>query len=139
MDVEPDAAGEMPALVGEIVALWEACRLTRPWNDPVADLRLAARGPDSTVLLGRIAGRLAASVMVGHDGHRGSVYYVAVAPDAQGGGAGRAMMAAAEEWLKARNVPKLNLMVRRENVAVKEFYAALGYGEEDVMVLSKRF
>lgn len=89
--------------------------------------------------MGRVDGRIVASVMVGHDGHRGAVYYLAVAPDQQGTGAGRAMMTAAEDWLRARGVPKLNVMVRRENLAVTRFYAALGYGEDDVVVLSKRF
>ena len=32
------------------VALWEACGLTRPWNDADADFRLALDGPSSTVL-----------------------------------------------------------------------------------------
>jgi hypothetical protein len=33
------------------------------------------------VLLGRNDGALVASVLVGHDGHRGWVYYVTVDPD----------------------------------------------------------
>ncbi|UOM33540.1 GNAT family acetyltransferase [Acuticoccus sp. I52.16.1] len=138
--IEPLAAADLDTgeAVAQIVALWDACRLTRLWNDPVADLRLAVEGAASAVLVGRVGERLVATVMVGHDGHRGAVYYVAVAPEAQRDGTGRAMMAAAEAWLKARGVPKLNLMVRRENRAVAGFYAALGYAEEDVVVLSKR-
>ena len=138
--IEPLAAADLDTgeAVAQIVALWDACRLTRPWNDPVADLRLAVEGAASAVLVGRVGERLVATVMVGHDGHRGAVYYVAVASEAQRDGTGRAMMAAAEAWLKARGVPKLNLMVRRENRAVAGFYAALGYAEEDVVVLSKR-
>lgn len=135
----PTACDDHPALVAEIVALWELCGLTRPWNDPVADLRLAAAGPASAVLTGRVDGRLVATVMVGHDGHRGAVYYVAVDPAAQGSGYGRAIMAAAEAWLRERGVPKLNIMVRRENAEVRAFYDALGAGEDDVIVLSKRF
>lgn len=135
----PPESGEDPDIVAEVVALWRACGLTRPWNDPVADLRLAVAGPASTVLAGRQAGRLVATVMVGHDGHRGAVYYVAVDPAAQGRGHGRAIMAAAEAWLRERGVPKLNIMVRRENAKVRAFYDALGAGEDDVIVLSKRF
>ena len=58
-----------------VAALWESCGLTRPWNDPAADIALALAGPASTLLVGEVAGDapagLAASVMVGHDGHRG--------------------------------------------------------------------
>ena len=53
--------------------------LTRPWNDPNADIALALATPSSTVLAGRIDGRLVATAMVGSDGHRGWVYYLAVA------------------------------------------------------------
>lgn len=120
------------------VALWDETGLTRPWNDPAEDLRRALTGPASTVLAGSEAGSLLATVMVGHDGHRGWVYYLAVRPDARGRGHGRTMMRACEAWLVERGIPKLNLMVRGDNVAVQAFYASLGYGRDDVVVLSHR-
>jgi ribosomal protein S18 acetylase RimI-like enzyme len=120
------------------VALWDETGLTRPWNDPAEDLRRALTGPGSTVLAGSEAGSLLATVMVGHDGHRGWVYYLAVRPDARGRGHGRTMMRACEAWLVERGIPKLNLMVRGDNVAVQAFYASLGYGRDDVVVLSHR-
>ncbi|MDU6244393.1 MAG: GNAT family N-acetyltransferase, partial [Bradyrhizobium sp.] len=67
--------------VPAIIALWQRCGLTRPWNDPAADIALARRGDNATVLVGRVGGAIAASAMVGHDGHRGWVYYVSVDPD----------------------------------------------------------
>jgi ribosomal protein S18 acetylase RimI-like enzyme len=76
--------------------------------------------------------------MVGHDGHRGWVYYVAVAREAQGQGHGRAMMQACEAWLVERHVPKLNLMVRGENANARGFYRALDYDPRDVIVFSRR-
>ena len=63
-----------------LVALWDAAGLLRPWNDPRADIALARRGPHSTILVARQDGAIAGSVMVGHDGHRGWIYYLAVAP-----------------------------------------------------------
>ena len=71
-----------------------------------------------------------ASVMVGHDGHRGIVYYVATHPDYQRKGLGAAAMRAAENWLTQRGVWKLNLLVRAENDAVRSFYEKLGYEVE---------
>jgi hypothetical protein len=76
--------------------------------------------------------------MVGHDGHRGWVYYLAVRPGRRGRGHGRAMMRACETWLSARDVPKVNLMVRTGNDAVLAFYDAIGYGRDDVFVMSRR-
>jgi ribosomal protein S18 acetylase RimI-like enzyme len=120
------------------IALWHDAGLVVPWNDPRADLERALAGPSSTVLTGTLDGSLVATAIVGHDGHRGWVYYLAVAPSARGRGHGRAMMEAAERWLAERGVPKLNLMVRANNEAVIGFYAALGYGRDEVVVLSRR-
>lgn len=119
--------------VAAVVALWRRAGLTRPWNDPHADIALARRSAEATILVGREAdgGPIVAAVMVGNDGHRGTVYYLAVEPGRQGAGLGRAMMAAAEDWLKARGVWKLNLLVRADNEKVADFYRALGYDLEE--------
>jgi GNAT superfamily N-acetyltransferase len=89
--------------VTAIIALWQRCGLRRPWNDPAADIALARKVPNADVLAGRDAGRIVASVLVGHDGHRGWVYYLAVDPDRRHKGCGGAIMAAAEDWLRARH------------------------------------
>ncbi|WP_199555548.1 GNAT family acetyltransferase [Sandaracinobacteroides hominis] len=118
-------------------ALWEACGLTRPWNDPRADFDRAASA-DNAAVLGFCEGpALLGTVMVGEDGHRGWVYYLAVAPAARGAGLGAQLMAAAEAWLQERGLPKLNLMVRTENKAVIAFYTAQGYALSEVTVLQK--
>jgi ribosomal protein S18 acetylase RimI-like enzyme len=126
-----------PQDVAPVVALWHACGLTRPWNDPDADIARALAGPSSTLLAAWDDDMLCGTVMVGHDGHRGWVYYLAVPPDRRGEGIGRALMAAAEDWLVAQGAPKLNLMVRADNAAVKAFYERLGYGPSDVTVLQR--
>jgi len=130
----------LPASLQEAaVALWEECGLTRPWNDPRADLSRALSGPSSTVLAEvSPAGDLLGTAMVGHDGHRGWVYYLAVSPTARGMGLGRALMAACEDWVVARGMPKLMLMVRSTNTAVLGFYEQLGYVVEDTAVLGRR-
>ena len=66
--------------LASVVALWERCGLTRPWNDPEHDIDLARRSTNSTVLVARDHGEVVATVMTGFDGHRGWVYYLAVAP-----------------------------------------------------------
>jgi ribosomal protein S18 acetylase RimI-like enzyme len=127
-----------PERIDEAIALWHEVGLTRPWNDAPADLRRALHGPSSTILALVEEGSLLATAMVGHDGHRGWVYYLAVAPTAQRRGHGRAMMAACEAWLAERGVPKLNLMLRADNAAARGFYTALGYTPDEVIVLSHR-
>ena len=122
----------------EAVALWHEAGLTRPWNDPHADLALALRGPSSTVLAALDGERLAGTAMVGHDGHRGWVYYLAVARDARRRGVGRALMGAAEAWLREREIPALNLMVRSDNAEALGFYDRLGYETGSVVVRGRR-
>jgi hypothetical protein len=119
------------------VALWEEGGLLRPWNDPRADIRLALAGPSSTVLAARAEARLAATVMVGWDGHRGWIYYLAVARDLRRRGIGGLMVKAAEDWLAARSAPKLNLLVRAENGAVVGFYESLGYRRSEMILLQR--
>jgi ribosomal protein S18 acetylase RimI-like enzyme len=123
--------------VAAVIDLWQRCGLTRPWNDPAADIALARRGPNSTVLIGRDGGAIVATAMVGHDGHRGWVYYVAVDPDHRIKGHGRAIMSAAEEWLRQAGIAKLQLLVRRENAKAGAFYESIGYDEAEVVVFAK--
>lgn len=123
--------------VNAVVALWERCGLTRPWNDPAADIALARRGPNSTILLGREDDKIIASAMVGHEGHRGWVYYVAVDPDRRGQGLGRAIMNAAEDWLRQAGIAKLQLLVRQDNAKASAFYETIGYDEAAVTVFAK--
>ena len=127
-----------PADLEAVTTLWAEAGLTRPWNPPATDLRRALDGTTSTVLGAFRDGRLLGTVMVGHDGHRGWVYYLAVAVDERGTGLGRRLMAAAEAWLVERGAVKLQLMVRESNTAVTGFYDRLGYADADVRVLAKR-
>lgn len=124
----------------DAVALWHTAGLTRPWNDPVADLRRALAGPSSTVLAAvdePAGGTLVGTVMAGHDGHRGWLYYLAVEPTRRGEGLGRALVGAAEDWLRPW-VPKVQLMVRADNGVATAFYARLGYAPSEVSVLARR-
>jgi ribosomal protein S18 acetylase RimI-like enzyme len=127
----------MPADTAGVIELWRRCGLVRPWNDPEADIKLAQSGDNADVLIGREGDSIVASVLVGHDGHRGWVYYVSVDPDHQRKDYGRAIMAAAEDWLRARGIEKLQLMVRGDNTPVKAFYESIGFGEQDRIVYAK--
>ena len=123
--------------IADVIALWRRCGLTRPWNDPAADIALARRGENAAMLVGRDDSGIVASVLVGHDGHRGWVYYVAVDPDYRHKGYGRVIMDAAEHWLRLRGIEKLQLMVRPDNSQVQAFYQSLGYCEQERIIYAK--
>ncbi|MBA2401897.1 MAG: GNAT family acetyltransferase [Bradyrhizobium sp.] len=133
MDIAPIADSDIPG----VIALWQACGLTRPWNDPASDIALARRESNSTVLIGREGGAIVATAMVGHDGHRGWVYYVATDPDRRSRGYGCVIMNAAEDWLRAAGLAKVQLMVRRENAKAGAFYQSIGYAEAPTIVFAK--
>ena len=123
-----------------LVALWTACDLTRPWNPPDRDIALLRGSGHGEIFVAEReegAGALLGSVMVGHDGHRGWLYYLAVAPAARRRGLGRRLAARAEEWLTSRGVPKAMLLVRETNTAVTAFYERLGYAVEPRVLMTR--
>lgn len=121
-----------------VITLWQRCGLTRPWNDPAKDIAFARDKPASGILVGELDGKIVASVMVGHDGHRGTLYYVSVDPDEQGKGYGRQLMRHAEDWLKGQGVWKLNLLLRADNEKIRAFYEGLGYEVEPRLCMARR-
>lgn len=121
-----------------VSALWDACELTRPWNDHTRDIAFCRASPNAELLVGVDARAIVASVMVGHDGHRGAVYYVAVHPDHRHRGFGRTIMRQAEDWLCTRGVWKLNLMIRADNADVQAFYESIGYETEPRVAMTRR-
>jgi ribosomal protein S18 acetylase RimI-like enzyme len=121
-----------------VVALWRASDLVAGDKDPSADFQFARLGASSDVLVGvDEAGQVKASVMVGHDGHRGWLYYVAADPNARGQGLGRQIVKAAEEWLSDRGVSKAQLLVLTTNQTVVDFYDRLGFSVSPRIVMSK--
>jgi ribosomal protein S18 acetylase RimI-like enzyme len=123
--------------IADVIALWQRCGSTREWNDPAGDIALARKETNATVLVGRNDGAVVASVLVGHDGHRGWVYYVTVDPDHRYKAYGREIMTAAENWLRARGIQKLQLMVRGDNLQVRAFYESLGYYDQERVTFAK--
>lgn len=110
-----------------LVALWRACELTRSWNQPDRDLALMAKSPDAEVFVGESDDRLVVSCFVGHDGHRGWLYYLASDPALRGRGFGTRIVRRCEDWLAERGVPKCQVMIRENNLAAKRFYMRAGY------------
>ena len=134
MEIRPFRAADEAA----VIALWERCKLTRPWNDPKKDVSRKLGVQRELFLVGVEAGVIVAAVMAGYDGHRGSVNYLAVDPQHRRRGYGAALMRRVEEVLRERGCPKVNLAVRTANAEVIAFYRKLGYAPDDVVPLGKR-
>jgi ribosomal protein S18 acetylase RimI-like enzyme len=121
-----------------VIALWRACGLTRPWNDPRKDIARKLAVQRELFLVGEVGGIIIGSVMGGYDGHRGWVNYLAVHPDFQRRGYGEALMKYVEQRLLEIGCPKINLQVRTANTGVLDFYRRIGYAQDDVVGLGRR-
>lgn len=134
MQIRPFQPRDEPA----VIALWEQCGLTRPWNDPRKDIARKVAVQPELFLVGLVDGRIMATVMAGYEGHRGWVNYLAVAPEHRSRGFGQALMAEVERLLLERGCPKVCLLVRTSNTPVLEFYRSLGYAQDEAVSLGKR-
>jgi ribosomal protein S18 acetylase RimI-like enzyme len=133
MNIREFGDGDLAA----IIELWQECDLTRPWNPPERDIEFCRNSGHATLFVAEAEGRIVGSVMAGHDGHRGWIYYVAVDPSHRRDGLGRALMDRAESFLAAAGVPKVMLLIRETNTAVADFYGRLGYAPEPRVLMTK--
>ncbi len=121
-----------------VISLWERCDLLRPWNDARKDIQRKLNAQPEMFLVGALDDEIVATVMVGYEGHRGWINYLAVAPEHRRKGLGRAMMDEAEKVLRQAGCPKVNLQIRGTNTSAFEFYRRLGYQVDDVISLGRR-
>ena len=134
LDVRPFEAHDR---IG-VVDLWERCDLVRPWNHPHRDIDRKIEHADDLLLVATVGARVVGTVMVGYDGHRGWINYLAVDPDRQRQHLGARLMDEAERRLRAVGCAKVNLQIRRTNADVRSFYERLGYVDDDVVSMGKR-
>jgi ribosomal protein S18 acetylase RimI-like enzyme len=121
-----------------VIALWEAAALTRSWNDPRKDIERKRSVQREWFLVGTDDDAVIASIMIGYDGHRGWINYLAVAPAHRLQGHARTLMGEAERVLAAAGCPKINLQIRSTNASVIEFYKSIGYARDDVVSFGRR-
>lgn len=120
------------------INLWQNCNLTVPWNNPDRDIDLKLQVDPDLFLVMEDQTQIIGSGMGGYEGHRGWIYYLAIAPEYRKCGYGKKLVHEIEKRLKQRGCPKVNLMVRTTNTAVLNFYTSLGYTDSEVVCLGKR-
>jgi ribosomal protein S18 acetylase RimI-like enzyme len=134
LSLRPYSAGDEKS----VIDLWDRCNLLRPWNDPVKDIWRKQQFNPEWFIVAILKQELAGTIMVGYEGHRGWVNYLAVDPSLRRQGIGRSLMKRAEELLATVGCPKVNLQVRFGNEAAAEFYLSLGYAKDEVISFGKR-
>lgn len=122
----------------KVIRLWKACGLVSPMNDLALDIERKKLVQRELFLVASVGDEIVGTVMAGYEGHRGWINYLAVLPDQQKAGLGRALMVEAENLLKAIGCPKINLQVRTTNAQVRAFYERIGFSEDAVVSFGKR-
>ena len=137
-EADRDLLLRMAERLQEGVAAWrdpeKVRRAVVGWvSDSLADLA----DPNSAAFVAEQRGEVMGFVCVSERAHfTGQVdTYIGelvVAKDAEGSGLGRALVDAAEDWGRARGRTRVVVDTGAANAPARRFYAALGYGEEDI-------
>ncbi len=122
----------------DLIQLWLDCNLVVPHNNPAKDIQRKLDENPEWLLIAEIESEIVGSCMLGYDGHRGWVYYLAVSPSFQRQGIASQLMEYAENELRSMGCPKINLMVRESNLRVIDFYRSINYQQDPVITMSKR-
>lgn len=123
----------------EVVKIWEECGLLHPPNDPYQEIKNKMEFQPNLFLVGEVAGKLMATIMLGYEGRRGWINSLGVLPEYQGRGYGSELVRNGVEALRDLGTPKINLLIRPGNSKVKAFYQKLGFETEEVIMMTHRF
>ncbi|HVP27141.1 MAG TPA: GNAT family acetyltransferase [Candidatus Bathyarchaeia archaeon] len=127
-----------PEFMNEVVSLWKKCNLVVPQNDPVVDIQKKVEFQPELFFIGLLDGKVVGSIMVGYEGHRGWINYLAVTPECQRRGYGRQLVQKGIDELEKIGCLKVNLQVRNTNKSVIDFYKNLGFKDDNVTSLGLR-
>jgi len=122
----------------DVIKLWSECGLVAPQNNPQRDIERKLKVNPEWFLVGELEGKIIATCMVGYEGHRGWINYLAVSPQYRRQGFATQLMREAERILQNAGCPKINLQIRTSNTDVIEFYKAIGFKKDDVISMGKR-
>jgi len=89
--------------------------------------RYLARNPGMSFFAKDSTGAVIAAVLCGHDGRRGYLHHLAVAPAYRRRGLGRTLVERCLSQLAAAGIPKCNVFVFNQNLDARRFWERLGY------------
>jgi ribosomal protein S18 acetylase RimI-like enzyme len=135
-----DKAGilQLAPRLAEGIAPWRdqqaATLAARQW---LTDSFAAAARHDAAVLIAADRTNIAGVITISEQRHftgeiDGYIGELAVASHAVRRGIGRALTAAAETWARDRGLRHLTLHTGMANIPARDFYAALGFQEEEI-------
>jgi ribosomal protein S18 acetylase RimI-like enzyme len=125
-----------PRHIAEARALWTACEGVglSDADEPHVLESFLARNPGLS-LLALQQGRVVATVLCGHDGRRGLIHHLVVAPTCRRQGVGRLLLNRGLATLASAGIQKAHLLVFKSNEPGLAFWRAVGAEERVSMAL----
>jgi ribosomal protein S18 acetylase RimI-like enzyme len=121
-----------------VIELWTFGGLVKAGHDPKREIARKLKVQRDLFLVAELEGTVVGVVMAGYEGHRGWVSSLAVDIGQRRRGIGTALMRDVERRLRVLGCPKMKLQVRLDNSAVQAFYAAIGFGVDETVVMGKQ-
>lgn len=121
----------------QVLALWDRV-FRKPRALLAGDLDRAEDIGENRVTVALEGDSVVGTVLIGTDGYRGWIFYLAVAGTHRHRGVARMLLHEAERKLVAEGCGWVTLQVRRSNLGVLGFYLRNGYRRDNTVTLSKR-
>jgi ribosomal protein S18 acetylase RimI-like enzyme len=113
-----------------VLALWREAEAEPTHTDDLLSLtKLIERDPRALVVA-EVEGQIVGSVIAGWDGWRGSIYRLAVAPEARRAGLGRRLVTEAEQRLAGLGARRLQTFVVATDAQATGFWRSSGWEEQ---------
>jgi ribosomal protein S18 acetylase RimI-like enzyme len=118
----------LPLDYDQVVALWRRCDGVEvaEGDDRESFTRYLDRNPGLSYAA-TFAGIIVGAILCGHDGRRGLVYHVAVAPEHRGKGVGREILKRGMDGLRDCGIVRVIILVSKENSLGMEFWRFQGF------------
>lgn len=122
-----------------VVAVWQAAGLSMDdYDDSWPRLKQLIDKNQGGCLVAVSEGQTVGAVLGTYNGQRAWVYHLAVKPEYQSQGIGKALMAKLEQWCQKVGAKKIKLAVLKTNSQVVDFYEKLDYEvDNDAVTLEK--
>lgn len=113
----------------QVYKLWQATDIIIKGSDQKEEIQRMLKRNPYMCLVGVEDSKIISVVLGGFDGRRGYVHHLAVKPEKQGQGLGKAMMDELMKRFEDLKVIKVHLFVEENNKEVKDFYRNIGFKE----------
>lgn len=125
----------------KLISLWDRSGLPYRPRGRDARERIARelQGPCAVFLAAEVDGGLVGAVLGTHDGRKGWINRLCVAPEHRRKGIGRSLVRAVEERLEEIGIEIVTCLVETWNEESMAFFSSLGYvRHDDIVYFSKR-